>query len=44
MQGESEKTASKEAAIRSGRYKSGKFDVDILPKKHPLSSRKTTKE
>ena len=32
------------AAIRSGRYKSGKFDVDILPKKHPLSSRKTTKE
>jgi len=32
------------SAIRSGKYKSGKFDVDILPKKHPLSSRKTTKE
>ncbi len=30
------------AAIRSGKYQSGKFDTDILPKKHALSSRKST--
>ena len=32
------------AAVRTGRYKSGSFDTDLLPKKHPLSSRKSLKE
>ena len=27
-------------AVRNGRFKSGKFDTDLLPKGHPLSSRK----
>ena len=27
-------------AVRSGRYRSGKFDRDLLPKDHPLSSDK----
>lgn len=31
-------------AVRSGRYKSGQFDTDLLPEGHPLSTRKTTKE
>ncbi len=32
------------AAIRTGRYKNKSFDTDVLPKKHPLSSRKSLKE
>jgi hypothetical protein len=31
-------------AVRSGRYKSGQFDTDLLPEGHPLSTRKTSKE
>ena len=27
-------------AVRSGRFRSGKFDLDLLPKGHPLSSKK----
>ncbi len=27
-------------AVRTGRFKSGKFDTDLLPKGHPLSTRK----
>jgi hypothetical protein len=28
------------AAVRTGRFKSGKFDLDLLPRDHPLSSKK----
>jgi hypothetical protein len=28
-------------AIRTGKYPSGKFDTDLLPSKHPLSTRKS---
>jgi hypothetical protein len=28
-------------AIRTGKFPSGKFDTDLLPSKHPLSTRKT---
>ena len=28
-------------AVRTGRFQSGKFDTDLLPKGHPLSTRKT---
>jgi hypothetical protein len=28
------------SAVRTGKYKSGKFDVDLLPEGHPLSSTK----
>jgi len=31
-------------AVRSGRYKSGQFDTDLLPEGHPLSTRNTSKE
>lgn len=31
-------------AVRSGKYQSGKFDTDLLPEGHPLSTRKTAKE
>tara|TARA_Y100001937_G_scaffold55967_1_gene76965 strand:+ start:8697 stop:10907 length:2211 start_codon:yes stop_codon:yes gene_type:complete len=27
-------------AVRSGRFRSGKFDLDLLPKDHPMSSKK----
>ena len=27
-------------AVRSGRFRSGKFDLDLLPKGHPMSSKK----
>ena len=27
-------------AVRTGRFRSGKFDLDLLPKDHPLSSKK----
>ena len=27
-------------AVRTGRFKSGKFDLDLLPRDHPLSSKK----
>ena len=27
------------AAVRTGRFKSGKFDLDLLPKGHPLRSK-----
>ena len=27
------------SAVRTGRFKSGKFDLDLLPKDHPLSSK-----
>lgn len=30
------------SAVRTGRYKSGAFDTDILPEGHPLSTRKNT--
>ena len=26
-------------AVRTGKFKSGKFDLDLLPEGHPLSSR-----
>ena len=26
-------------AVRSGRFRSGKFDLDLLPRDHPLSSK-----
>jgi len=28
------------SAVRTGRYKRGKFDTDLLPESHPLSSKK----
>ena len=27
-------------AVRTGKFRSGKFDLDLLPKGHPLSSKK----
>ena len=27
------------SAVRTGRFKSGKFDTDLLPKGHPLRSK-----
>jgi hypothetical protein len=29
------------AAVRTGRFKSGKFDTDLLPEGHPLKSKKS---
>ena len=31
------------AALRTGRFRSGKHDQDLFPKGHPLSSKKTLK-
>jgi HK97 family phage prohead protease len=31
-------------ALRNGKYKSGKFDVDLLPKDHPMSKKEKMKE
>jgi len=31
-------------ALRNGRYKSGKFDVDLLPKDHPMAKKDKMKE
>ena len=31
-------------ALRNGRYKSGKFDVDLLPKDHPMNKKDKMKE
>lgn len=31
-------------AVRSGRYRNGKFDTDLLPEGHPLTTRKIAKE
>jgi len=27
------------SAVRTGRFKRGKYDTDLLPKDHPLSSK-----
>ncbi len=31
------------SAVRTGSYKRGKFDTDLLPKEHPLSSKEDKK-